>query len=522
MADDKRREFVVSTVLDAVAPAEQRDQLFMQLASDADGAMRAFLDDQTTMVFQATVTGGAIKSSNVVSFDTASTGQVVLTKLKAGALTLADIPANVAVSSMSHSPVSALYHQLLNIYGPLLSKDGEDAKLKGLVAELEAGLGKKLRLTGGTGGGKDSAGAGGDPGDAPLVGIVHPLDEFKLWGEVAFAKDATQALKKCANEVYRAFEPMKQRFEALDELPDEDVLELVDTVSDCLDAAWHLPGESGASGKAAFPQRRMEHLMKIIGSSLVGHVQHKLRRVSVWTDQFKAVEGLLRFGHRCLAKWEKSCTDLSSINWADGNKGVQSWKGSPFTDPAAGKARERLDEVFKMRETQAELAKLLTAEEARSLTLSEVFGPFAGVDPLQVSEFTAPLWDAACSDYDQKMRPIEERLSQKLREHFGARLLPSLAAAVKKQGDQQSAAMAQPHQVLREVARYAELLRRPTMARALAGERKQLGESLERFMANIKTECDRRAKPRRWSRRWCGRCRPWSAWRWRWGCAARW
>ena len=56
------------------------------------------------MVFQATLAGGQLVSSNVVSFDPTSSSQVVLTKLKAGALSAADIPANVAVSSMSHSP----------------------------------------------------------------------------------------------------------------------------------------------------------------------------------------------------------------------------------------------------------------------------------------------------------------------------------------------------------------------------------------------------------------------------------
>ena len=45
MAEDVRKEFVISTVLDAVATASARDELFMQLASDASGAMRAFLDD---------------------------------------------------------------------------------------------------------------------------------------------------------------------------------------------------------------------------------------------------------------------------------------------------------------------------------------------------------------------------------------------------------------------------------------------------------------------------------------------
>ena len=489
MADDIRREFVVGAVLDAVAPAGSRDELFMQLVSDPNGAMRAFLDDQTTMVFQATLAGGRLVSSNVVSFDPTSSSQVVLTKLKAGALSAADIPANVAVSSMSHSPVSALYHQLHSVYGPLLSDDkggGVDAKLRGLVAELEAGLGNVLRLTGGV----DGHAGDVDPAEAPLVGIVTPLDEWRFWSEIAFAHGAPQRLRASAAAVYRAFEPAKERFERLAHLPDEEVLELVDILSDCADNAWRVP--SDVPGRGAFPQRRAEHLMRIVGSTLVGHVQRKLREMSVWTDPFKSVEGALRFGHRCLAKWERAAADLSAINWADGGGGAQSWRGPVFHDPALAKARARLDEVFKMREAQAELAKLLSEEEAKSLTLSEVFGPFAGVDPLQVSEYTEPLWEAACSDYDQRMRPIENRMSQKLREHFGARLLPALAAAVKKQGDERGAAMAQPHQVLREVARYSELLRRPTVAIALAMERKQLGDSLEQFLSNIKAECDRR------------------------------
>ena len=200
MAEDVRKEFVSSTVLDAVATASARDELFMQLASDASGAMRAFLDDQTTMVFQATVSGSSLVSSNVVSFDTASSCQVVLTKLKAGALTAADVPANVAVSSMSHSPVSALYTQLKSVYGPMMSDSGGlgvDAKLVGLLAELEAGLGNHLRLTGGL---APQSGAV-DPATAPLVGIVTPLDEIKMWSEVAFS-DA--AARRRRGEVYRA------------------------------------------------------------------------------------------------------------------------------------------------------------------------------------------------------------------------------------------------------------------------------------------------------------------------------
>ena len=59
------------------------------------------------------------------------------------------------------------------------------------------------------------------------------------------------------------------------------------------------------------------------------------------------------------------------MNWVDG-KGTELEGAGNFMTRCLPR-RARLDEVFKMREAQAELAKLLTDEEAKSLTLSEVF-----------------------------------------------------------------------------------------------------------------------------------------------------
>ena len=109
----------------------------------------------------------------------------------------------------------------------------------------------------------------------------------------------------------------------------------MEILSDCADNAWRVP--SDVPGQGAFTQRRAEHLMRIVGSSLVGHVQRKLREMNVWTDPFKSVEGALRFGHRCLAKWERAAADLSGMNWADGGGGAQSWRGPVFHDPVLAK-----------------------------------------------------------------------------------------------------------------------------------------------------------------------------------------
>ena len=144
--------------------------------------------------------------------------------------------------------------------------------------------------------------------------------------------------------MYRAFEPVKERFERLNHLADEDVLELVDEVGDALDAAWRIRRGDGTAG-GQFPRRRAEHFMRMVGAALVGHVQARAKGVSIWSDGFKSVESLLRFGHRCLAKWERTAADLTELNWREGTGGCQHWQGQAFRDQELSKARERLDEV---------------------------------------------------------------------------------------------------------------------------------------------------------------------------------
>lgn len=77
--------------------------------------------------------------------------QLLLTKLKAGPLTLEDIPRSLSITSVSGSRISSLYHTLKNVYSPLLapSDAGQhseaDSHLQGLLMQLEAGLGSSLR-----------------------------------------------------------------------------------------------------------------------------------------------------------------------------------------------------------------------------------------------------------------------------------------------------------------------------------------------------------------------------------------
>lgn len=62
----------------------------------------------------------SIKLSNSADTIGSPQFQVLLVKLRQGPLTEADLPANVAVSTISASPLSSLYHNLKDVYSPLL------------------------------------------------------------------------------------------------------------------------------------------------------------------------------------------------------------------------------------------------------------------------------------------------------------------------------------------------------------------------------------------------------------------
>ena len=94
------------------------------------------------------------------------------------------------------------------------------------------------------------------------------------------------------------------------------------------------------------------------------------------------------------------------------------------------------------------LVYLLVMRKLDMWMQAQVFGPFAAINALQVSEYMAPAWASARASYEAQVAPLEQRMSQQIKAAFGAVLLPALAAAVAEYGSPDSAASAaQPQQV---------------------------------------------------------------------------
>lgn len=74
-----------------------------------------------------------------------------------------------------------------------------------------------------------------------------------------------------------------------------------------------------------------------------------------------------------------------------------------------------LYQVLTLRIVHEQQVQLLTSQEQKELHIVDAFSPFMGLNPLQYNPYTSPLWNAAVSQYDKIMAPVEQKIAGKLR-----------------------------------------------------------------------------------------------------------
>jgi len=233
-------------------------------------------------------------------------------------------------------------------------------------------------------------------------------------------------------------------------------------------------------------QKRVENLMNVTAAAIAAYVQSQLHGVDLWARPFVDIKGSLIGASQVMARLADEFRDLSG-DWKIGvDNGGHTWTGPALTDPYVEAFRQRLEEVYTMRETHDELCRLLGQHEAQSLGAAEVFTPLAHLPVLQVSEYNMPAWRSGKEDFERRMEPLEQRISQKLREMFGATILPALISAVT--GD----AAVQPQQVFQDLRRFGGLLSRPAVASALTSEKEALAKQVDKHVDALQGALDER------------------------------
>ena len=161
--------------------------------------------------------------------------------------------------------------------------------------------------------------------------------------------------------------------------------------------------------------------------------------------------------------WVETCARLTGMFWKASDEQV--WEGPPLVPEYCKNVSRRLDQILSLRTLHRQLTRLLTGKEQEDLNTSEAFKPFVGLKPVHYNPYTEPLWQAAVRQFENSLKPAEQRISGKLRSQ-----LSSMSSSA--------------YQLMQEFKRYKELIKRESMKRELVAEREVLLGELSAFIQN--------------------------------------
>ncbi|XP_035389840.1 cytoplasmic dynein 2 heavy chain 1 isoform X3 [Electrophorus electricus] len=453
-SEDPRKHFLLTTAWNYFS-------LKPQLSLFSCTELNSFLDDASEFLLAASRQGDELHFSNKMDSGWGEERVLVFFKLRPCVITEENV-SSVLVSSMLESPISTLYQALRQVFNPALLQDEKwsqvfDPRLQSLLSELEVGLGSVLRHTHPKNPGKRSL------SEDDVLGIVTPCDEFQYWTELVHLRERSTERERAVH-FCELFSPIEKVYSNLESVCLVEGLDLVESTRDVLDDIWR------QSEHAPYPETRMRRLLDVIGSSLGRFVQKKLGTLHLWEDPYFSIRESLRGGVAICEQWVTACEHLTGHVWK--HYTPHPWTGDKHCPHSLPNLIHRLEEVLQIRTVQEKLQRLLSAGQQQPLT-PRVFDPFTGLNPVLYNPYTESLWRAAVSQFERVIAPAEQEVAGKLK------------TCIRDVQDS-------PQQLLQVFQKHKDLIRRPTVSKALQPEREILLTRLLDYCKGQRTDFESR------------------------------
>jgi dynein heavy chain 2 len=119
-----------------------------------------------------------------------------------------------------------------------------------------------------------------------------------------------------------------------------------------------------------------------------------------------------------------------------------------------------------------ELTQILSPEEKVNFHFEKLFTPLKETKPILYNPYTEPQWARAKREYDRTVDPVEAAVANRFRRNIAP-------------------IMDRPQLLLNEFQKYKNLMRRPTIRRALVSERESLLSLLKDTVKKMEASVDR-------------------------------
>jgi len=340
-----------------------------------------------------------------------------------------------------------------------------DDRTKRLMLELDESLGAVVR----------GAGPGSDAGG---IGVFSVADELQYWQGLARGPSRD---RERAGLFVPALEPLVAKLSTAS-AGSADLVQLTELVEDLqamLDTLWRvkLPVAD------RFPAPRMQRLLTLIGASLAEAIGAKLGRTradggppaaarpdgkkavaykvsaevdDMWRQPAGEAQVSLRDAVAVCEAWEGATTSLTTSSWSAASDDRPWPAAAGFVDEAIVALRQRLLALAKLRAVYDEAASLCSPAQLQSAGLDAVVLTLQRHNAVSPAAMPASEFEAAVAAFDLALGELEPAMTDGLRRHLsnanaGLQMLAS-----------------------GEAGRYASLLLRPRITRALTTEREGL------------------------------------------------
>ena len=376
------------------------------------------------------------------------------------------------IHTLQGSPLLSLFNSLRGVWCPTLLENSETTdklnvppKVIQLLADLESSLGSSVQSSGQQSTNIDIEN---------IADVTEPIHEINFWRRVRDDRRSPyRYLAKAVDHEISKSEKFLQLTELSDSIELSAVPEILDESFDTMNYVWSASPQEGSNSNYLFPQKRMSHFFDCVGSLLCRYLQQQLSSEDIWRNSSNnSVRLKLYSAIRIVEKWTDVTKRLTSTFWRGQSASQHSWKGDDYEDTYSNSFKTRLEQVYEILILSDELAQILSSEEKVNFQFEKLFAPLRETKPIHYNPYTEPQWARAKKEYERMVDPVESAVANRFRRNVAPM-------------------MDRPQMLLTEFQKYKNLMRRPTIRRALVSERESLLSLLKDAVKKMEASLDR-------------------------------
>lgn len=291
----------------------------------------------------------------------------------------------VGVLSIRGGLVNTIYNSVAKVFSPKLSlrqRSVYSSDVAQLLEQLQERISSNLGL--------------------PQTGITSLSDEAVHWRQTMQLANNKSDTERADYFAYAFVDLHDHLVEMSDHNSLAYIEDSIDQLNAKLDELWKSPKN--------YPENRMVDVLDVIALNIVEMCCDQLSNDDLWSGNTLTTTANITHVQDVLDSWNQVCDTLTRLFWP--NYAQRQWLGEPHTPRFGTLFKARLHEITTLRSLHTELSHLFTDDpQTLNTMLGQMFRPFRRMNILDISSLGLRKWQAARTEMERILRPIDEKIA---------------------------------------------------------------------------------------------------------------